>query len=109
MPAAVHVLCGPAASGKTQCLLEHYRAAARAELKQNEVWPEQFAAAVGQRAGDKPKGKDWQCALLYNAYQERLIRHHLYDLEGRFWYARDLLDRGVRRPFEGVRAVFVDG
>src|SRR5439155_9447420 len=59
--------------------------------------------------GQAAKGKDRQCALLYSAYQERLVRHRLYDLEGRFWYARDLLSRGVRRPFEGVRAVFVDG
>src|SRR3954449_6345958 len=29
MAAAVHVLCGPAASGKTQRLLRRYRAAAR--------------------------------------------------------------------------------
>src|SRR5262249_11339177 len=42
-------------------------------------------------------------------YQRRLVKHKLYDLEGRFWYARDLLGRGVRRPFEAVRAVFVDG
>jgi ATP-dependent helicase/DNAse subunit B len=211
MPAAVHVLCGPAASGKTQPLLERYRAAVRgapgsalwlgptrraveavrlrlaevggllapnlftfqdfadeiirvndaaarplshlqrrlladdivaelhaqkqlphfqgvvdtrgfgasvfallAELKQNEIWPEQFAEAVARRAEGKPNGqaaggKVRQCALLYGAYQERLIQHQLYDPEGRFWYARDLLGRGVRRPFEGVRAVFVDG
>ncbi|MBV9123173.1 MAG: exodeoxyribonuclease V subunit gamma, partial [Planctomycetes bacterium] len=46
---------------------------------------------------------------LYTEYQNRLIAHHLYDLEGRFWYARDLLSRDQRRPFEKVRAVFVDG
>jgi ATP-dependent helicase/nuclease subunit B len=212
MPAAVHVLCGPAASGKTQCLLERYRAAVReapgsalwlaptrraaealrpllaaggrallapnvftlqdfaeelirchdpaarplshpqrrlladdlvadlhaegklahfqgvvdtrgfgaavfaqlAELKGNEIWAEQFAEAVALRSelepdGQVPQGKDRQCALLYSAYQQRLVRCDLYDLEGRFWYARDLLGRGVRRPFEGVRAVFVDG
>jgi ATP-dependent helicase/DNAse subunit B len=207
MPAVVHVLCGPAASGKSQRLLERYRAAARsvpgsalwlgptrraveavrqrlaegrsgllasnlftlqdfaeeiirgndptarplshlqrrlladdivaelhaqkllphfqgvvdtrgfgasvfallAELKQNEIWAEQFAEAVARRTEGNPKGKDRQCALLYSAYQERLVRHQLFDLEGRFWYARDLLGRGVRQPFEGVRAVFVDG
>ena len=42
-------------------------------------------------------------------YQEQLIRNSLYDLEGRFWYARDLLARGLFQPFEGIRAVFVDG
>ena len=50
-----------------------------------------------------------QFALLYGAYQERLVRHQLFDLEGRFWYARELLRRGRRRPFEHVRAVFLDG
>src|SRR5205807_10464296 len=53
--------------------------------------------------------KDYQCALIYAEYQRRLVRHHLYDLEGRQWYARDLLARGARRPFAQVRAVFVDG
>src|SRR5262249_35823438 len=78
-----------------------------AELKQNEIWPEQLTEAIARRAD--PKAKDRQCALLYAAYQDRLIRHQLYDLEGRVWYARDLLGRGIRRPFQAVRAVFLDG
>jgi ATP-dependent helicase/DNAse subunit B len=85
-----------------------------AELKQNEIWPEQLQEAIRRRlppCSDKEivGGKDWQCAILYREYQDRLIRHHLYDLEGRVWYARDLLSRGARRPFGQVRAVFVDG
>src|SRR5207302_5673814 len=83
-----------------------------AELKRHEVWPEAFAAAVdpqGQGGPDVTRRKDYQCALIYAEYQRRLVRHHLYDLEGRQWYARDLLARGARRPFEQVRAVFVDG
>jgi ATP-dependent helicase/DNAse subunit B len=91
-----------------------------AELKRNEIWPAAFARAayrrrypgsrieraIGQRRINR---KDHQCARLYAMYQRRLIHHHLYDLEGRFWYARDLLARGRRGPFENVRAVFVDG
>src|SRR5262249_9170577 len=84
-----------------------------AELKQNEIWAEDFTAAVTQLAQQRGEttapAKDRQCALLYSEYQRRLVKHKLYDLEGRFWYARDLLGRGVRRPFEAVRAVFVDG
>jgi len=85
-----------------------------AELKQNEIWPEQFAAAVARRAEPKQNAKagtrkEEQCALLYTAYQERLTSHQLYDPEGRLWYARDLLGRGARHPFEAVRVVFVDG
>ena len=42
-------------------------------------------------------------------YQHQLQAPHLFDLEGRLWYARDLLAACRRRPFESVRAVFVDG
>ncbi|HZT81035.1 MAG TPA: PD-(D/E)XK nuclease family protein [Gemmataceae bacterium] len=73
-----------------------------AELKRNEVRPEELArAAVGD--------KDRQCARLYARYQQLLTRHALFDLEGRLWHARDLLARGLRRPFEEGQAVFVDG
>ena len=85
-----------------------------AELKRNEVWPEQFAqvAASWGQAGNSGRAfsaKAEQGALLYAEYQQLLIEHHLYDLEGRFWYARDLLARGQCRPFAAVRAVFIDG
>jgi len=78
-----------------------------AELKRNEVWPDLFAQAAASIDGDRRK--EQQCARLYAAYQQRLIEQNLYDVEGRFWYARDLLTRGERRPFEHVRAVFCDG
>src|SRR5439155_25680898 len=40
---------------------------------------------------------------------KRLRLLHLYDLEVLLWYARDLLGHRRRRPFENVRADFVDG
>jgi ATP-dependent helicase/DNAse subunit B len=85
-----------------------------AELKQREIWPERFAEAVERTAArggatDASRQKDSQCAQIYAEYQRLLIQNNLYDLEGRFWYARDLLGRGARRPFENVRAVFLDG
>jgi ATP-dependent helicase/nuclease subunit B len=73
-----------------------------AELKRAEVWPEQLAEHSVSRKGS-------QCANLYARYQAQLQRLNLFDVEGRVWYARDLLGRGLRRPFENVRAVFVDG
>jgi ATP-dependent helicase/DNAse subunit B len=79
-----------------------------AELKQHEIRPDRFARAVAE-GGELFGVKDRQCSLLYSEYQGRLGRHHLFDLEGRFWYARDLLAGGARRPFERLRAVFVDG
>jgi ATP-dependent helicase/nuclease subunit B len=91
-----------------------------AELKRADVWPAQLARACYRRGyrgrhvartihGHAISRKDRQCARLYARYQQQLRRLHLFDLEGRLWYARDLLARGLRRPFEGVRAVFVDG
>ncbi|MFN4259648.1 MAG: PD-(D/E)XK nuclease family protein [Gemmataceae bacterium] len=105
------------------------------ELKRNEIWPREFAHAARLRQrgpGETPEPlfsaaesepsndfsfldsdgiapKDLQCTRLYARYQEHLVRHRLYDVEGRYWYARDLLRRGRRAPFAGVRAVFVDG
>ena len=73
-----------------------------AELKRAEVWPEHLTDHVVSRKGQ-------QCALLYARYQQQVQRLRLYDQEGRVWYASDLLSRGRRRPFEDVRAVFVDG
>jgi ATP-dependent helicase/DNAse subunit B len=81
-----------------------------AELKRNGVAPEELLPLVDQESGGgriSPRAR--QCALLYEEYQQELIRHHLFDLEGRFWHARDLLKAGRRRPFQAVRAVFLDG
>jgi ATP-dependent helicase/nuclease subunit B len=91
-----------------------------AELKRAEVWPAQLARAAYRRGyrgrhvarainGRSISHKERQCARLYARYQQQLRRLHLFDLEGRLWYARDLLGQGRRRPFERVRAVFVDG
>jgi ATP-dependent helicase/DNAse subunit B len=81
-----------------------------AELKQHEIWPETFSEAVARTSPEDAAGrKVRQCALIYHEYQQLLIRHRLYDLEGRVWYARELLAHGQCRPFESVRALFLDG
>ena len=59
------------------------------ELKRLEIWPEQFAAACS--AGNV--AEDRELLDLYRAYQQRLLEHHLYDAEGRFWSARDWLKK----------------
>src|SRR5262249_5872413 len=53
--------------------------------------------------------KDRQCARIYARYERLLARNQLFDPEGRCRHARDLLRRQVSRPYEQIRAVFVDG
>ncbi len=77
-----------------------------AELKRLEIWPEDLAGAGKQR---NALPKDREMAALYAAYQDALIRHELYDAEGRFWSARELLRSGQLAPFEKLRTVVVDG
>lgn len=55
------------------------------ELKQNLVTPEAFLAAAQQ-----PKDED--LALIYAAYQQRLIEYQLVDREGEGWLALSLLE-----------------
>jgi ATP-dependent helicase/DNAse subunit B len=81
------------------------------ELKRNAIRPADFARAAYRRAeaGRAITAKERQCARIYARYEQLLNRHHLYDVEGRVWYARDLLAHGWRRPFEAVCCVFADG
>ncbi len=75
------------------------------ELKRLEVWPEELTSAYGPRL----TAKEHDLNLLYAGYQEILTRHDLYDREGQFWSARELLKQGFWGPFAPVRHVFVDG
>ena len=78
------------------------------ELKRLEVWPEEFAQRLsGARLGARDT-KLAELAGLYSDYQAELNRCGWYDPEGRFWAARRLLRAGQTRPFERLRAVFVD-
>ena len=92
------------------------------ELKRLEIWPEHFQAACGDstpplrggppRSGGilyKASDKDRELGELYAAYQNLLVKNQLYDREGRFWEARDLLSKGQTRPFERVKLAVVDG
>ena len=70
------------------------------QMKRLEIWPEQFAEACRERGVVR---KDRELLAIYQAYQDRLVAHNLYDAEGQFWSARDLLRRQSRR-FELVVA-----
>ena len=60
------------------------------ELKRLEIWPEEFHRACAARGlGDK----DVELSEIYAAYQQMLREHGLFDAEGRFWSARDVLQK----------------
>jgi ATP-dependent helicase/DNAse subunit B len=76
------------------------------EMKRLEIWPAEFRSACQARGMTE---KDAELLDLYEAYQQVLTRHNLFDAEGRFWSARALLRGGQRRPFENLELVVADG
>ncbi|MCX5655368.1 MAG: hypothetical protein NTY65_12035, partial [Planctomycetota bacterium] len=56
-----------------------------------EIWPQDFLLACTARG---IANKDQELLEIYDAYQQALREHRLYDAEGRFWSARDLLQKG---------------
>jgi ATP-dependent helicase/DNAse subunit B len=76
------------------------------DLKRQEIWPEEFKR-ICNKLGNLPK--DCELADLYERYQLILNQHQLYDEEGLFWSARDLLGQGHIAPFQAVSLVVVDG
>ncbi len=76
------------------------------DLKRQEIWPDELTA-VCARPGRA--AKDRELAELYDAYQQLLNEHQLYDAEGRFWSARERLRSGEIAPFDAVTTVVVDG
>ncbi|MBL8116138.1 MAG: PD-(D/E)XK nuclease family protein [Anaerolineae bacterium] len=56
------------------------------ELKQNMVGPDRFYSVASQRSG-----KDYDLALIYAQYQEKLRDHKLVDKEGEGWLAVETL------------------
>ena len=76
------------------------------ELKRLEIWPEELAESC-QRRGAAAKDKEF--LALYEAYQETLRRHQLFDAEGCTWAARANLKNGQTAPYESLRLIAVDG
>lgn len=77
-----------------------------AELKQEEIWPDQFLSACSQF---EDRIKDQEIAEIYDRYQHILLQAHWYDEEGRFWFARQLTEQGIWGPFPRFRLVVLDG
>lgn len=90
------------------------------ELKQLEVWPAYWRKTVAQLTSRHTEStalavlealqqKADHCSIIYSRYQRFLVDHHRFDLEGRIWFAQQLLREGRRAPFQDVRSLFVDG
>jgi len=84
-----------------------------AELKRLEIWPEHFLEACQGRGITDKDAELWE---IYDRYQQSLREHQLYDAEGRFWSARDLLGKDISPaespptgPFSRLRLVVADG
>lgn len=78
------------------------------ELKQEEIWPEDFLAVCARRLGSRSQ-RDAELGRIYERYQTHLTEQNWYDNEGRFWLARTALAEGVRGPFAAVEFLAVDG
>lgn len=77
------------------------------ELKRIAIDPEQFGERLARSGAEDARGRE--LGRVYQRYQERLRALDLYDDAGLFWWARDVLAQGKRRPFEALRLVLVDG
>jgi len=54
------------------------------DLKRRDVWPDQLAKRCQEQ-------REHELAAIFDRYQQYLLNFDLYDAEGRFWAARDLL------------------
>jgi ATP-dependent helicase/DNAse subunit B len=68
------------------------------ELKRLEIWPDEFRRACQARGLAE---KDTELSEIYDLYQNALREHGLFDAEGRFWSARDVLAKGKGREERG--------
>lgn len=76
------------------------------ELKSGEIMPDSFLSGV------KAKGaldKDLEIYAIYGEYQKTLHELNLYDHEGRFWQAQELIDKDGLGPFSNCRLLMLDG
>ncbi len=75
------------------------------ELKRLEIWPEELQRAC---ADGGITAKDSELLEIYDAYQQALREHDLYDAEGSFWSARDVLRRAEAGRWK-MNLLVVDG
>lgn len=77
------------------------------ELKRIAIDPLQFRERLARSGAEDARGRE--LGRVYERYQKRLRALELYDDAGLFWWARDVLAQGKRRPFEALRLILVDG
>jgi ATP-dependent helicase/nuclease subunit B len=76
------------------------------ELKAARVEPDAFGTALADRLRT-PRNR--LLVRLYTAYQRRLQALDLYDDQGQFWHAADVLAGGDAGPFDDLALLAVDG
>jgi len=76
-----------------------------AEFKRAEVTPEAFA----EYAGTSASAKDRQLAQVYLDYQRRLHKLSIYDPEGQFWHAKEVLQQALPESLQGLDTILLDG
>ncbi len=86
--------------------LVHRICAWLSELKRLDVWPEHFRRACRRRRFTE---KNADLCTIYEAYQQVLTEHQLYDAEGRFWQARQLLRENHAVGLDTLGLLVVDG
>jgi ATP-dependent helicase/nuclease subunit B len=77
------------------------------ELKRGAIDVDAFEKGLSQARFSS--GRDQDILRIYKQYQALLHELNLFDPAGRFWWARDVLQSGRRRPFEHVNLLLVDG
>lgn len=76
------------------------------ELKAGEIMPEVFLKGINKKGATL---KDKEIYTLYSVYQEELHKLNIYDHEGRFWQAQQLIDNGELGPLKDTNLLLVDG
>jgi len=77
------------------------------ELKRGAVEPEQLEQV--SQEGEFREKRTQELSAIYTAYQNSLNELNLFDAEGRFWWARNLMEHGQCKPFEQIGLLLVDG
>ena len=78
-----------------------------ADLKRADIWPEDFQ----QWCQTQPRAdrRSRELAAIYDNYQQLLHRSELYDAEGRFWAAREILAESIASDRRNYDLVVVNG
>lgn len=76
------------------------------ELKLCEVTPEHFSAALTRKGST---ARDGEIAAIYSRYQHELHERSLYDTEGGYWIATEILRTSGSPEFQDLELVVVDG